>query len=88
MTQTASSLEELFARVAVLSTPERTTLARWILQSIEFEQAEKDPGYDEAWRSELKRRATELEEHPERAIPWEQVRAELIAIKDAAQHPA
>jgi putative addiction module component (TIGR02574 family) len=78
MTQTASSLEELFARVAVLSTPERTTLARWILQSIEFDQAEKDSGYDEAWRSELKRRAIELEEHPERAIPYEKMMEDMF----------
>ncbi len=88
MTQTASSLDELFARVAALSTRERTTLARWILESIEFEQVEKDPGYDEAWDTEIRRRMKEADEHPETLVSWEEVRAELVAIKDAAQNPA
>ena len=78
MTQTASSLEELFARVAALSTRERTTLARWILESIESEQAEKDPGYDEAWDAEIRRRIKEADEHPETLLSYQEAMEEVF----------
>jgi putative addiction module component (TIGR02574 family) len=65
--------EQLFE----LSTAERLELVEELWDSIAAElEGEPFPLSDEQ-RDELERRLRELEEHPERARPWEEVRERL-----------
>lgn len=66
------------AELRKLSVAERIQLAEDLWDSIALEPADV-PGVTEAQRQELQRRLREHEADPSTAVPWEQVRAELMA---------
>lgn len=66
------------AELRKLSVAERIQLAEDLWDSIALEPSEV-PGLTDAQRQELQRRVREHERDPSTAIPWEQVRAELMA---------
>jgi len=49
---------------------------RDLVETIETEFGDFDDELSQEQKDELDRRAEELRQHPERGIPWEQVRAE------------
>jgi putative addiction module component (TIGR02574 family) len=61
-----------------LSIAERIQLAEDLWDSIALDVATA-PGLTAAQRQELQRRLREHENDPSAAVPWEQVRAELMA---------
>jgi putative addiction module component (TIGR02574 family) len=69
--------EELFK----LTTAERLELVEELWDSIAAERENEPFPLSEAQREELDRRLRELDEHPERARPWEEVRRRLWARK-------
>ena len=69
--------EELFK----LSAAERLELVEELWDSIAAERENELFPLSEARRAELDRRRRELDEHPERARPWEEVRDRLWARK-------
>ncbi|MDJ0853154.1 MAG: addiction module protein [Myxococcota bacterium] len=58
---------------------ERLELVQDLWDSIAAECEQKPFPLTEAQREELERRIRELDEHPERAIPWEEARERLRA---------
>ena len=69
MSEQAASL---LAEALKLSEADRSVLADQLYESLD-EGSEYDTMTEEEFKAELDRRATELREHPERAIPWEEV---------------
>ena len=69
--------EELFK----LSAAERMELVEELWDSIAAECEDVPFPLTEAQREDLERRVQELDEHPERARPWEEVRERLWARK-------
>ena len=72
---TNSLREELFR----LSAAERLELVEELWDSIAAEREDEPLPLADAQRAELDRRLRELDEHPERARPWEEVRERLWA---------
>lgn len=66
------------AELRKLSVAERIQLAEDLWDSIALDAAQA-PGLTEAQRRELQRRLGEHDADPASAVPWEQVRAELLA---------
>lgn len=66
------------AELRKLSVAERIQLAEDLWDSIALEPSEV-PGLTDAQRQELRRRQRAHESDPSTAVPWEQVRAELLA---------
>jgi putative addiction module component (TIGR02574 family) len=64
-----------------LSAAERLELVEELWDSIADERENELFPLSEARREELDRRIRELDEHPERARPWEEVRERLWARK-------
>ena len=69
--------EEIFK----LTAAERLELVEELWDSIAAERENEPFPLSEAQREELDRRLRELDEHPERARPWEEVRERLWARK-------
>jgi putative addiction module component (TIGR02574 family) len=63
----------LLAEALRLSEDERAELADALLDSLDGPPSDYDAMTEEEFKAELDRRAEELRQHPERAIPWEQV---------------
>ena len=61
-----------------LSVAERIQLAEDLWDSIALQPADV-PGLTDAQRQELRRRLGEHENDPSAAVPWEQVRAEMMS---------
>ncbi|MDZ4688051.1 MAG: addiction module protein [Planctomycetaceae bacterium] len=59
-----------------LTDRERMELAHLLLGD---DITEKDPGYDEAWAAEIKRRIEEFDRGEVKSIPWSVVRETLFA---------
>ena len=73
MAMTNALREELFK----LSAAERLELVEELWDSIAAEREDEPFPLTDAQRKELDRRLRELDEHPERARPWEEVRERL-----------
>lgn len=70
---------ELREELSKLSVAERIELVQELWDGIAAE-CEREPfPLTEAQREELERRVRELDEHPERAIPWDEARERLRA---------
>jgi putative addiction module component (TIGR02574 family) len=57
-----------------LTADERTDLADALWDSLDGPPSEYDAMTDEEFKAELDRRHEELRQHPERGIPWEEVK--------------
>ena len=75
MTMTNALREELFK----LSAAERMELVEALWDSIAADCENEPWPLTDKQREELERRVRELDEHPERARPWEEVRERLWA---------
>ncbi|MGQ0528387.1 MAG: addiction module protein [Panacagrimonas sp.] len=74
------SVVQLFDQAVEMSEGDRAALAGLLLESIE---GPADPDVEAAWAREIERRVKELDEGRAKLIPWEQVKAELIAAEHA-----
>jgi len=63
----------LLAEAMNLPDQDREELAYALLDSLERSPPNIDAMTEEEFRAELDRRAEELRQYPERAIPWEEV---------------
>jgi putative addiction module component (TIGR02574 family) len=63
----------LLTEALKLSDEEREALADALWDSLDGPSSDYDAMTEEEFKAELDRRAEELRQHPERAIPWEQV---------------
>jgi len=66
------SATEILEELRRMPEPER----RELVETIDLEFGDFDDELTPEQKAELDRRAEELRQHPERGIPWEQVRAE------------
>ena len=64
----------VLAEALKLSEVERVELADALLDGLDGPPSDYDAMTEEEFKAELDRRAEELRQHPERGIPWEQVR--------------
>jgi putative addiction module component (TIGR02574 family) len=74
MTETA---EHLKAALSQLSREDRAALARFLITSLDEDEADADD--DDAWAAEIQRRVEEIDSGKESGIPVEEVLAELRA---------
>jgi putative addiction module component (TIGR02574 family) len=74
------SSSERVQRVLVLAAElrEREELAAELLLAVERE-SEPEPGHEEAWASEIRRRVDDALSGKTKAVPWEQAREEIRA---------
>jgi putative addiction module component (TIGR02574 family) len=66
---------ELLQCALRLPADDRLALATEILDSVE---GHEDPKWAASWAAELDRRVTELEAGAAKAIPWEQIKSEML----------
>jgi putative addiction module component (TIGR02574 family) len=71
-----STSEEVRKRALDLPAGERLALATELMDSVE---GTEDREWANAWAAELDRRVKELESGVVQTIPWEQVKAEMLA---------
>lgn len=72
----ATELRQLFREALELTDNDRATLAGLLLESLE---GPPDPDVEAAWAAEAERRWQEIESGAVRTIPWEEVKAKLLA---------
>jgi putative addiction module component (TIGR02574 family) len=72
--------KEVFEQALHLDERERAALASLLIESLEMEVEE---GVEAAWLAEIERRVAELDSGAARAVPWEEVKARLLANLDA-----
>jgi putative addiction module component (TIGR02574 family) len=67
-----TTAERLLQEAMQLSSDERELLAIEL-----FATLEKEPGYDEAWETEIERRIKEVDDGTVETIPWSEVRKRM-----------
>lgn len=70
-----TKFESVLIQALELDEAEREMLAYRLGLSV---GAEKEPGYDEAWAVEIKRRLDEIDRGDVKLVDWEEVRRELV----------
>jgi putative addiction module component (TIGR02574 family) len=70
----ARSARELFEEAMKLDPKERATLMRFLIDTLDADSEEEA---EEAWRTEIERRITELDSGAVETVPWEELRARL-----------
>jgi putative addiction module component (TIGR02574 family) len=74
------SRDDILARALDLPAAERRSLALELLDSVdELQNMRFAPDLEDAWYAEIQRRSRDIEAGTAKLIPWEQVRAELLA---------
>lgn len=74
------NLQDLIHDAAQLPVRDRAALAGALLRSLEPEStSESEIEIEAAWATEIERRISEVDDGSVELIPWEKVRAELIA---------
>ncbi|MBA4180687.1 MAG: addiction module component, family protein [Anaerolinea sp.] len=68
----STAAEEVLAQALKLDPADREMVAAELTASLQ-----KDPGYDEYWDAEIKRRVEEADSGLVPGVPWETVMAEL-----------
>lgn len=66
---------ELLQRALELPADDRLALATELLESVE---GPEDPAWASAWAAELDRRVRDLDSGTAKAIPWQQVKSEIL----------
>jgi len=71
------SVSDLIERIRPMPTEEKRALVEQIGEEFGDELGWIDPDLTPEQIAELERRVDELQKHPERGIPWEQVQADM-----------
>ena len=71
-----ASVTQLFAEASCLDEADRAALAGLLLESLDQPPI---PGVEAAWAEEIERRMHELDTGLVELIPWEEVKARLLA---------
>jgi putative addiction module component (TIGR02574 family) len=71
-------VQRALAAASALTAEERAELIGELILSLEREQA-PEPGYDEAWSAEIRRRVDAVLGGGSRGRPWSQVKSEIAA---------
>jgi putative addiction module component (TIGR02574 family) len=74
----------LFREAADLDEGERATLAGLLLESLDQPPI---PGVEAAWAEEIERRVKELDAGEVELVPWEEVKARLLANEHRGEKP-
>jgi putative addiction module component (TIGR02574 family) len=72
--------KEIFEQALHLDERDRAALASLLIESLDMEVEE---GVEAAWLAEIERRVAELDSGAVHTIPWEDVKARLLANLDA-----
>jgi putative addiction module component (TIGR02574 family) len=73
-----SPVERLYRKAMELPGEERERLTEWLLNARHEVSCEKEPGYDEAWDAEIKRRIDDMESGEEPGIPLEEAMTQIF----------
>jgi putative addiction module component (TIGR02574 family) len=73
----ATVVDDLMDQLSKLSTDDQAKIVRFLLDSID--EAEEEPGWEEAWREEIERRDRLVEEGKMECVPFEEAMAKLKA---------
>jgi putative addiction module component (TIGR02574 family) len=71
-------LQRALAAATELSAEEREELIAGLVLGLERDR-EPEPGYEEAWSAEIRRRVDEVVRGKSQGAPWSQVRREIAA---------
>jgi putative addiction module component (TIGR02574 family) len=74
----ATSRDEILRKALSLPEQDRADLIGALIESLDMDAEE---GVEEAWRTEIERRAKELDSGSVQSIPWEVVKARLSRAK-------
>ena len=77
------SRKEIFDEALHLDESERAALASLLIESLDMEVEE---GVEAAWVTEIERRVAELDSGTATTVPWEEVKARLLANLDAPKN--
>ena len=78
------SRKKVFEEALHLDESERAALASLLIESLDMEVEE---GVEAAWVTEIERRVAELDSGATTTVPWEEVKARLLANLDAPKRP-
>lgn len=78
------SRKDIFEEALHLDESERAALASLLIESLDMEVEE---GVEAAWMAEIERRVAELDSGSITTVPWEEVKARLLANLDAPKNP-
>ncbi len=73
-------VHQLLAEAQSLPAEDRTLLAWALLESVESASSTDEAEIEAAWIAESQRRGDELESGAVKPIPWEEVKAKLLAL--------
>lgn len=71
----SATVDDLFAKAAVLSDEERAALAGLLIESLESGPSE--PGVEEAWAREIERRMADYRAGRVQTVAWSELRERL-----------
>jgi len=74
----ATSRDEILRKALSLPEQDRADLIGALIESLDMDA---EDGVEEAWRTEIERRAKELDSGSVQSIPWEVVKARLSRAK-------
>ena len=77
------SRKKVFEEALHLDESERAALASLLIESLDMEVEE---GVEAAWVAEIERRVAELDSGTATTVPWEEVKARLLANLDAPKN--
>lgn len=77
------SRKKIFEDALHLDESERAALASLLIESLDMEVEE---GVEAAWVAEIERRVAELDSGAAITVPWEEVKARLLANLDAPKN--
>jgi putative addiction module component (TIGR02574 family) len=81
-------VQRALAAASALSTEERAELIGELILSLERER-DPEPGHDEAWSAEIRRRVDAVVGGASKGAPWSQVRSEVAArLAERRRHSA
>lgn len=78
------SHKEIFEEALHLDEGKRAALASLLIESLDMEVEE---GVEAAWVAEIERRVAALDSGSITTVPWEEVKARLLANLDAPKNP-
>jgi putative addiction module component (TIGR02574 family) len=71
-------VQRALAAASTLTTTERAELIGELILGLERDR-DPEPGYDQAWSAEIRRRVDAVVSGASKGVPWSQVRGEIAA---------